>query len=391
MVLIDTGTVRDELERRWDRVWHALLLVALAAPTMGLLLDAQEPARDRAVTAVIAVGLMAWHLLILGRRPAALRARAALIGWWAVTVALAVALIARDGSYVIVVYALYPLAFVTLEWWGIAVVAVITATALLVAGIGDGREVVFSTVASTVLALAIALLVTAFARQREELADALDANRRLQDRLVAQARAGGVLEERARLAREIHDTVAQGLTSVVTQLEAADQRLQAGDGDAAARRLEIARATARESLSEVRRSVADLRPELLDAGSLADALRRLSERTREETGLEVDLAVELGSKPLPAATEMTLLRCAQEALANVRRHSGARKVAVRVGRDAVNADLVVSDDGCGFDPEARHGGAGLIGMAERAAAAGGRLDLRSAPGSGTTLRVSVPV
>jgi signal transduction histidine kinase len=354
-------------------------------------LEAQEPAGERGITALVALGLAAWHLLLLRRRrPLALEPRPALLGWWAVTIGLAVWLIARDGSYVIVVYALYPLAFVTLDRWGIPVVAAITGAALLGAGVGDGREVIYSTLASTVLALAIALFITAFARQREELAEALETNRRLQERLVKQARAGGVLEERARMAREIHDTVAQGLTSVVTQLEAADQRLQAGDGEAATQRVAIARTTARESLSEVRRSVADLRPELLDGGSLAEALRRLSERTRDETGLAVDLAVELGCDPLSPASEMTLLRCAQEALANVRRHSGARAVAVRVRRGEAGADLVVTDDGSGFDPEARHGGAGLLGMAERAAAVGGRLDVRSAPGSGTMLRVSVP-
>jgi signal transduction histidine kinase len=192
------------------------------------------------------------------------------------------------------------------------------------------------------------------------------------------------------MAREIHDTLAQGLASIVTQLEAADQSLQGGDGAAAGRRLGIARSIARESLGEVRRSMADLRPELLDGGSLPDALRRLVTRTAEETGVDARLDVPGDISGLSPGAETTLLRCAQEALANVRRHSGARSVAVTLERDAGTARLTVADDGGGFNLANRNGGAGLTGMTERVAAVDGDIEIHSAPGAGTTVAIRVP-
>ncbi len=385
----DTRGVDDGLERRWDRVWFALLLVALAGPTGALLLDGGQPVGERLITLALALAVGAWHVLLVLRLDADVQRPVVVMGWWVVTVTLVAALIARDETYVIVVYALYPLAFVTLGWWAVPVVAAVTAAACFVLDDRDGADVAYVGI-STALAVAIGLCVTAFARQRAELAGTLEDNRRLQGRLVEQARSAGVLEERARLAREIHDTVAQGLTSIVTQLEAADQALEREDGAAAARRVELARGIARESLGDARRAVADLRPELLDSGSLVEAVRQLVARTGEETGLDVWLEVDGRCTDLTAAIEITLLRCAQEALANARRHSGAQSVRVALRCDAGSATLTVEDDGRGFDTARRSDGNGLIGMRERLAAADGELDVRSSPRGGTTVSVRVP-
>lgn len=380
----------DDFEHRWERVWYGLLVVALAVPSVAVLLARDEPAAERAVTAALAVAAGAWSALMLRRGAGARRRPLALLGWWLVTIALLLALIDREGAYTIAVYAVYPLAFMTLGWWAIPVVAAVTAASLAVLGDSAGPDLVYSTAAATVLAVAIGLFVDAFARQRAELAKALAANRRLQGELIDQARAAGVLEERARLAREIHDTLAQGLTSIVTQLEVAEQSLDAGRAAGAAERVDRAREIARESLRDVRRSMADLRPELLDRGSLPDALRQLVARTAEETGLDVRLELDGRFAELAPAAETTLLRCAQEALANARRHARARTVRVRLSRDGDGVQLNVADDGSGFDTGDPRGGVGLVGMAERADAVGGELDVRSTPGAGTTVSMRVP-
>lgn len=386
----DTRGVDDGLERRWDRVWFGLLLVALAGPSVALLLDGGQPLGDRLITIALALAVGSWHVLLMLRHPVDVPRSGAVAGWWVITVTLVAALIAREDTYAIVVYALYPLAFLTLGWWAAPVVAAVTAIALFVLDDPDGGNVAYSVGISTALAVAIGLCVTAFARQRAELAEALEDNRQLQGRLVEQARSAGVLEERARLAREIHDTVAQGLTSIVTQLEAADQAIGREDRAAAARRVGLARGIARESLRDARRAVADLRPELLDRGSLVEAVRQLVARTGEETGLEVHLDVGGRFCELSPTTEITLLRCAQEALANARRHSGAERVRVALRCDAGTATLTVDDDGRGFDAANRNDGAGLIGMRERLAAADGELDVRNSPRGGTIVSVRVP-
>ncbi len=211
-------------------------------------------------------------------------------------------------------------------------------------------------------------------------------------RLAEMARAAGVLEERQRLAREIHDTVAQGLTSIVTQLEAAEQALPT-DEVALARHLDLARRTARESLTEVRRSVQDLRPELLEGSSLPHALSRVVDRWAAETGIPARTIATGTPYRLPPDAEVTLLRAAQEALANTRRHARANAVEVTLSYMEDQTTLDVHDDGAGFDmsdTNAARGGFGLAGMRERVSMLGGKLVVESAPGEGTTVMATLP-
>jgi len=211
-------------------------------------------------------------------------------------------------------------------------------------------------------------------------------------RLAEVARATGVLEERQRLAREIHDTVAQGLTSIVTQLEAAEQAMQT-DALALARHLDLARRTARESLTGVRRSVEDLRPELLEGSSLPQALSRVVDRWAAETGIPARTITTGIPYRLPPDAEVTLLRAAQEALANTRRHARASAVEVTLSYMEDQTTLDVHDDGAGFDmsdASAARGGLGLAGMRERVSLLGGKLVVESAAGEGTTVMATLP-
>lgn len=211
---------------------------------------------------------------------------------------------------------------------------------------------------------------------------------RLADESAQLARA----EERARMAREIHDTLAQGLTAIALHLEGALHHLTA-QPERAKQRLERALETARASLEDARRSVLDLRVAPLAGRPLAAALRSLSRAFTSETGIRVRVRVE-GTRALPLRVEAELLRIAQEALANVQRHAEATEVEITLRQTPRRVRLSVRDNGRGFDPKAVAADRqGIVGMRERARLLGGTLRLasrRRAP-SGTTVVASAPV
>ena len=199
----------------------------------------------------------------------------------------------------------------------------------------------------------------------------------------------GVLAERHRLAGEIHDTLAQGFTSIVTLVQAAEASLPP-DADAARHHLDLALATARENLAEARTLVAALSPARLEQGSLAEAVRRVAESTGAEASVRAHSEVTGTARRLPTGTEVVLLRVCQEALANVRKHAAAREVAVRLCYGDGVVRLTVADDGAGFDPELITSGYGLRGMRDRVAQIGGTIQVTSAPGTGTQVSAEVP-
>jgi two-component system, NarL family, sensor kinase len=213
-------------------------------------------------------------------------------------------------------------------------------------------------------------------------------------------------EERARLAREIHDTLAQGLTAIALNVEGALRQLDRRP-DRARERLEVALATARENLEEARRSVLDLRAAPLAGKPLAEALAALGRSFTSQTGVRVRVRVEpdaapgshatnaqaLGRvAPLPLRVEAELYRIAQEALTNVRKHARASEVEITLARRPGRVTLTLSDNGRGFDVRARPAGHhGIVGMRERAHLLGGRLRISSRRDHGTRLSVWAPV
>lgn len=229
----------------------------------------------------------------------------------------------------------------------------------------------------------------AIARAR---ADALAAENA---RLADEAALAATLAERNRIARELHDTIAQGLTAVTMQLEAADRAFERDPARARAR-LARAQALARETLAEVRQSVWTLAAPAVEGARLGEALAALAARFGERTGLEAAYAHTGPPLDLDSERAVQLLRIAQEALQNVERHADARRVELGTRRDPDGAvALWVRDDGRGFDPEADQaradgGGFGLHSLRERARLAGGSLRIESEPGRGTTVTVSIP-
>jgi signal transduction histidine kinase len=261
---------------------------------------------------------------------------------------------------------------------------------------------------SFVFALAMGTWIT-------RIADAGAYQRRLvqeltaaQNQLVAAHRDAGSAAERERLAREIHDTIAQSLTSLVMLAQRTRRELDAlpVDTSVPADSVDLIEATGRDALAEARALVASMAPARVGDGDLAHTLARLAERFERETGIRVGVDLTgLGSSgdgtapPLDRALEVVLLRCAQEGLANVRKHSGAGAAHVGVARAGHDIVLTVSDSGRGlgdYTPDTEHG-FGLAGMRDRLALVGGRLEVTdsaaegAAGGHGTTLRVTLPV
>lgn len=210
-------------------------------------------------------------------------------------------------------------------------------------------------------------------------------------RLAQETRELAVLDERNRMAREIHDTLAQGFTGIVLQLEAAEQSLSDAP-DSVSMHIDRARSLARESLNEARRSVWALRPATLEKRRLADALRREVSLLSDEGRIKATCRVSGASRPLPPDIEDALLRICQESLTNVRRHANASRMHVQLTFSDDRVTLLIRDDGVGFDFRSPRGDSfGLTGMEERARQCRGRARISSEPGNGTTVEVIIPL
>jgi signal transduction histidine kinase len=232
-------------------------------------------------------------------------------------------------------------------------------------------------------------LVDELTELNQRLEATLEENAGLHAQLLVQAREAGVLDERQRMARELHDTLAQGLAGIITQLEAAEQT----GGE---EHLETARQLARDSLSEARRSVHAMRPEPLEAARLPEALAGEAGRWSALHGIPAEVTTTGDARPLRPEIEVTLLRAAQEALANVAKHAGARRVGLTLSYMGDLVTLDVRDDGAGFvvdgtpAPANGDGGFGLVAMRQRVQGLAGALEIESEPGAGTALSVRVP-
>jgi signal transduction histidine kinase len=221
----------------------------------------------------------------------------------------------------------------------------------------------------------------------------LDRRVRRQTQIIREkVRREGVLGERDRIAREFHDTLEQELVAISIQLDAVKAQSY-NSTPAASRHLELARSMSRRSLSEVRRSVWDLRSHLLENGSLDTALREISDPLFQDTGIEVFVAPSGTPRRLPALTEHNLLRIGQEALANALKHSQAKRIVIGVRYGAKQVQLSIRDDGTGIDTQGagsvRGGHFGLLDMRERAEKIGGSFCISSKRGCGTEVLVTV--
>jgi signal transduction histidine kinase len=242
-------------------------------------------------------------------------------------------------------------------------------------------------------------MIAELAQANQRLEEMMAENTGLQAQLLTQAREAGAGDERQRMAREIHDTLAQGLTGIITQLEAAQQTTHEAERE---RRIDNSKRLARDSLAEARRSVQALRPQALEDSRLPDALAEEVARWTATSGVPAEVAAPGDPRALYPEVEVTLLRVAQEALANVAKHAAAAHAWVTLSymEDVVTLD--VRDDGSGFAPLGESsaggggtggtagGGFGLIAMRQRVNRLAGQLEIESEPGVGTAVSASLP-
>ncbi|MEU6647196.1 sensor histidine kinase [Saccharomonospora sp. NPDC046836] len=222
-------------------------------------------------------------------------------------------------------------------------------------------------------------------RQRDQLMRDLEQTR---TELAAAHRREGAAAERERMAREIHDTLAQGFTSIVMLVQAADAAADT-DLELTHRRLELAERTARENLAEARLLVNAQRPAGLEQSSLDQVVRRLAEQAAELAGLDCTVRTAEFAGKLTANQEVTIVRAAQEALANVRRHAQASRITVCLRSAEEGTVLEIIDNGKGF-PAGEVAGFGLTSIRSRTEEVGGTVTITSAPGEGTHVRMVIP-
>lgn len=397
----------------------ALLLVLGAARTVHL----DDPSGGRGPSALVGAALTAvWYVVgavmsragqerVRRRRetddedsvPETARSARGGLAWFVVLILCWVGLLRLSPDFSWVAFALFLLAIHLLPTpAALAAITGITGVVIvsqMAAGVsGPGR--VIGPIVGAVVAAGAGLIyrrILAESEQRRrlvaELVAAQDDLVAVHDELAATQREAGILTERHRLARDIHDTLAQGLSSIVLLSRAG----LAGGADARVDVLRQIEVTAADNLEEARRVVHALTPASLDEAPLPTALGRLLDRMREQTGITTGIDVDGDMTSLGTSGEVALLRVAQSALSNVRLHAGANRVAVSLTNtgDAVMLDVV--DDGRGFDPArldaAPLGGTGfgLRAMRERLATLGGTLVVDSAPGEGTTLTATLPL
>jgi signal transduction histidine kinase len=212
-------------------------------------------------------------------------------------------------------------------------------------------------------------------------------------RLAEQARKAAITEERNRMAREIHDTLAQGFTGILIQLQAAKQVLNGSDHDAT-QHLESAIALARAGLTEARRSVQGLRPQLLRDGNITTALDQLVRQLGSDSVVRINFSSHGDAQPpMSPDIESNLLRISQEAITNAMKHSGANQINVRLSAGPEAVQLAIEDNGTGFDPHVStlSRGFGLISMQERADRIGGDLTILTKPNAGTKVHLLLPI
>ncbi|MET9293597.1 sensor histidine kinase [Streptomyces sp. NPDC003077] len=256
---------------------------------------------------------------------------------------------------------------------------------------GWSAEFLSSTLVSTLVVAAVGVLmglwVRAVVEQSHERARLIGELERAQLQLSEAHQRQGAAEERERMAREIHDTLAQGFASIIVLAEAARAGLPTAP-DHSAQQLRSIENTARENLAEARVLVGSAQHSHAAAGSVADTLRRTLDRFAEDTGLAV--SAELDDVDCDQPARIALLRCTQESLSNVRKHAAASTVGVVLTRQPFGVELEITDDGRGFVVEESQG-FGLVGMRKRLAELGGRLTVTSSVGDGTRVLAVLPM
>lgn len=378
--------------------WHMLFGVLWGVCTMVVFIEPAPP-RGRGVTVGLLLAMLAVYLLVglptlrtTSRRLAAVYLP---LVWGCV---IAIEYLDNGAETWILYFVLFPHTWMLLPTAGAVAVSAAALSGVAVARYAqaDGsaaaiQSLVVSTSIAVGLSLTLGILVRHLLQQAQRRQVALDELRCTQAALVTSERQRGIQDERERLSRDIHDTLAQGFTSVITLVRAADAALARDDIETARERLALLESTAVDSLSESRLIIADMTPSHLQARTLVEALERLCASLRRESAIAARLEVHGEPRQLSGNLEIVLLRAAQEALSNVRQHSRAGEAVVTLSyADAQVVMLDIVDDGVGLDLACSASGFGLDGIRARAVEVGGGAIITNKTGAGARVHVEVP-
>ncbi len=392
---------RDFVERMVP-LWHGLFFGTLAVCAgIALLLERDLALPQKFFVLLLSLAFAAWHYALNVRLPMPRRRPRLMLLYVSGATIFTFALINLHPIYWLMVFPLFGITFGVLPLrWAIAASVGITAVMAWQSFLARGitTENLIAAIVLSCASIGFGAFFGWFidriineSAERRQLIEELNVTRAA---LAQREREAGILQERQRLAREIHDTLAQGFTSIVMQLEAAEQALQS-EPASAQKFLDTARQTARNSLDEARRVVADLRPELLEQDSLPNALKRTAERWAHAHGIVVHTNISGEIISLAPELEITLLRATQEALNNIAKHAHASHVELSLAYLGDVVTLDVQDNGVGMNGNGNHtnaaSGFGLIAMRERVEQLGGKVTLESANDEGTTIAVEIPI
>jgi len=372
--------------------------IPLALVTAGVVAFGLSSARDRVLVTALALLAAGWFLVWFRLKNQQDTPRRRLMFRLSTFVgcALMACLVTYSIFYCIVIVPLFVRLFLELPLaWrypaGLLILIPLDLEFREVSQLGPSSGV-FATIAiiRAIILLAVGMLIKTLLSQVDEKQRLLDEKQRLLDQLTQTERKTGMLEERQRLAREIHDTLAQGFAAILAHLETAELgRDNGADRESEAQHIASARRVARDSLEEARRMMAALRPEILETADLPAAMTRISDGWAERTGLSCTVSITGSATPLQRDIEVALLRTAQEALANAWKHARPSRVSITLSYMGDVVVLDVQDDGVGGAGTGGFG-FGLRSMRERMEQIGGTLTVESTPGEGTTISASAP-
>lgn len=397
-----TSLVGPDWNRWWCQGLIVLPWVLLALPTVIAMLNSAHTGSDRAIILGLVAAASVWVFFMHTRVSAQRRERTVpMLIHVAGLLALAAALMSRDLVFLLFAITGFFHSYQLNPWplgvGGIFATSVVLNTMTMSPELTslDSVGIYAGVILIQTVAIGAGKLMGEKMEQQHEqrrqmvqrLETTLEENAGLHAQLVTQAREAGVLDERQRMAGEIHDTLAQGLTGIITQVQAAQRVWHLPDQ--AREHVDRALGLARTSLTEARRSVQALRPSQLTDAHLPDALGDLARRWAEDAGTNLQFEVTGQRAPLSPAIEETLFRVAQEALTNVAKHANASRAGLTLSylHDVVLLD--VRDDGHGV-ARPDNGGFGLHSMRQRVRSVGGSMEVESTPGEGTAINVRVP-
>ena len=397
------ASTKSQLFNPYAWIWNILAYLMLAIGFIACLLDSSVQPLLKIAAVLLSAVWGAWYWLAVVRYDAGRRDswKAGVSFIFAIAVSVTLSFI--HPAYLMITFSIFGLSFsVMCVRWAISLVVLLSLTlawrfTYFYGGISLSTYPIFIYfLISAFFTVLLGLFINGIIQQNRQKQRMIEDLEQAHHSLAQAERQAGMLEERQRLAGEIHDTLAQGFTSIVMHLEAAEGALE-NDPAAVRQHIDRARQTARQSLSEARRYLWALRPDTVAREPLAQALQRIGQGWSEECGLPLKLEVTGIEYPLPASIEVTLLKAAQEALVNVHKHSQANCANLTLTYMEDEVILDVQDDGVGFDPTRAaqqagiEHGYGLVSLRERVSQLGGRLDVESAPGEGTTMVISLPI